>query len=198
MWGSPPRMRGKPKPCVADEQPGGITPAHAGKTFSPPPLARKHRDHPRACGENAAEMLSGSRLAGSPPRMRGKPASRALAGADAGITPAHAGKTMIRHPFLLPHPLQGSPPRMRGKHAVVGRDDRRGGITPAHAGKTPFRDVVSKVMGDHPRACGENSAMQASVATLPGSPPRMRGKPSHILTSPSASGITPAHAGKTP
>mgnify|MGYP000951020190 CR=1 FL=1 len=54
--GSPPRMRGKLKPRVADEASGGITPAHAGKTR---PATRCHqapRDHPRACGENGAAL----------------------------------------------------------------------------------------------------------------------------------------------
>ena len=30
------------------------------------------------------------------------------------------------------------------------------GITPAHAGKTRHRENSCALLGDHPRACGEN------------------------------------------
>ena len=91
--GSPPRMRGKLGGCVHPERAGGITPAHAGKT---PDERRQygHRgDHPRACGENMSLTCSSVSLAGSPPRMRGKPVAFYDAIRYGGITPAHAGKT---------------------------------------------------------------------------------------------------------
>ena len=53
--GSPPRMRGKaPRPFTPTE-PGGITPAHAGKRIQGSDLAAGGRDHPRACGEKFME-----------------------------------------------------------------------------------------------------------------------------------------------
>ena len=50
--GSPPRVWGKLRYLLLRRSPGGITPAHAGKT--PPVCASVPRraDHPRACGEN--------------------------------------------------------------------------------------------------------------------------------------------------
>ena len=72
--GSPPRMRGK----HGKKQEAGnyyrITPADAGKTCFPAPLDFRRPDHPRGCGENFDCAPVRSSIAGSPPRMRGKPA----------------------------------------------------------------------------------------------------------------------------
>ena len=35
------------------------------------------------------------------------------------------------------------------------------GITPAHAGKTDVLAVIGIIVGDHPRACGENTSERA-------------------------------------
>ena len=131
--GSPPRMRGKLKPAVADEVSGRITPAHAGKTRNSHSSTFRSRDHPRACGENLDLKLREIDMKGSPPRMRGKQSFTALILASPGITPAHAGKTRQAsrkcrsrwdHPRacgenLVEDPrargILGSPPRMRGK-----------------------------------------------------------------------------------
>ena len=86
--------------------------------------------------------------------MRGKRAFGFVEILETGITPAHAGKTLIDTPeFSLKedHPRAcgentdlpifwatrvGSPPRMRGKlYKRLCRSSLRG-ITPAHAGKT--------------------------------------------------------------
>ncbi len=88
--------------------------------------------------------------------MRGKERSEHRITVPAGITPAHAGKSILGFPGLVvngdhpracgekpippftQHPEQGSPPRMRGKvterlnHLYAIR------ITPAHAGKSVF------------------------------------------------------------
>ena len=51
MWGSPPHVRGKDIPELADVATIGITPACAGKS---PVCIIKHilgEDHPRMCGE---------------------------------------------------------------------------------------------------------------------------------------------------
>ena len=45
--------------------------------------------------------------------------------------------------------------------------------------------------------CGENVIIQASFFLFPGSPPRVRGKPSQIYLLLLYHGITPACAGKT-
>ena len=50
---------------------------------------------------------------------------------------------------------------------------------------------------DHPRGCGENTAIAASMPINIGSPPRMRGKPINWLSVAVSYRITPADAGKT-
>ena len=56
IQGSPPRMRGKVRWLSGLSGPPGITPAHAGKSYT---ATREHRcieDHPRACGEKAKKI----------------------------------------------------------------------------------------------------------------------------------------------
>ena len=50
--GSPPRMRGKHLRHFVQRASGGITPAHAGKTWGSGLIRFIAWDHPRACGEN--------------------------------------------------------------------------------------------------------------------------------------------------
>ena len=95
LWGSPPRMRGKlEKPCMP-ENPYGITPADAGKTYASANNSPIPRDHPRGCGENVFSPASVTSRQGSPPRMRGKPKSTSAPKARSRITPAGAGKTKM-------------------------------------------------------------------------------------------------------
>ncbi len=49
--GSPPHMRGKALYGVFEGLVGGITPAHAGKSFGLVIKFLRHGDHPRTCGE---------------------------------------------------------------------------------------------------------------------------------------------------
>ena len=91
----------------------------------------------------------------------------------------------------------GSPPRMRGKQNCPARRARLAGITPADAGKTPLRYSPVLRNEDHPRGCGENRLSDKPSRLKPGSPPRMRGKPSTTSKTSLRSGITPADAGKT-
>ena len=70
-----------------------ITPACAGKTSSAKGIVRVEKDHPRVCGENLNKMLHDLGIQGSPPRVRGKPYTVALAVTLSRITPACAGKT---------------------------------------------------------------------------------------------------------
>ena len=50
--GSPPRMRGKLTIFTTLNISAGITPAHAGKTYTRSFVVNQTQDHPRACGEN--------------------------------------------------------------------------------------------------------------------------------------------------
>ena len=92
--GSPPRMRGKQSVIIEQKFPARITPADAGKTSGAHELCSRPEDHPRGCGENPPSGLIRYTLAGSPPRMRGKPSLQPLAGITLRITPADAGKTL--------------------------------------------------------------------------------------------------------
>ena len=91
--GSPPRMRGKERNRISGLPQAGITPAYAGKSS----FLASHRsacwDHPRVCGEKALVFRPFLTYWGSPPRMRGKDHGLQHIAPDAGITPAHAGKS---------------------------------------------------------------------------------------------------------
>ena len=146
--------------------------------------------------------------------MRGKVLRSMFLQASSGITPAYAGKRASKKPagnssgdhprtcgekrvcLFLGLPLMGSPPHMRGKveNMAEKRTDRR--ITPAHAGKSPFQKMVTQIIADHPRTCGEKPwpAMPQDVGQ--GSPPHMRGKDLSLHSMTAGTRITPAHAGK--
>ena len=86
---------------------------------------------------------------------------------------------------------------MRGK-AVCNADRlRAGGITPAYAGKSGANRLQAGNAQDHPRVCGEKSAVSGCCAATSGSPPRMRGKVTASVGIAVAPGITPAYAGKS-
>ena len=146
-------MRGKGIPYSTAQKWSRITPAYAGKSRSqhlPPSLSW---DHPRLCGEKTVARMSEAWNRGSPPPMRGKVSILSKIIDFYRITPAYAGKRVIRsgfHKLFQDHPrlcgeklcfaccrglAAGSPPPMRGK--VL-----------AEFGKT------SKAW-DHPRLCGE-------------------------------------------
>ena len=133
LLGSPPHVRGKASFFGCSRPGDGITPAYAGKRFPTAALFRSSRDHPRVCGEKVSHCCTFSFQPGSPPRMRGKGIEPSAPVLPVGITPAYAGKSLMRsnatgtledHPRvcgektrLLVKPVQclGSPPRMRGK-----------------------------------------------------------------------------------
>ncbi len=105
--------------------------------------------------------------------MRGKGIADDEARAAVGITPACAGKSEKKVPFLPPHQDHprvcgekvlntfimvchvGSPPRMRGKVPKVCELRYIVGITPAYAGKRPKNNGIWRFRRDHPRVCGE-------------------------------------------
>mgnify|MGYP000531354914 CR=1 FL=1 len=86
---------------------------------------------------------------------------------------------------------------MRGKDPIIQNSVQISGITPAHAGKSVVSVDSHPQAGDHPRACGEKNSVDLIVTSVPGSPPRMRGKDGEGLHVTISGGITPAHAGKS-
>ena len=90
--GSPPRVRGKGYTGSAARPAGRITPACAGKSYSPPQGSKRQGDHPRVCGEKKDNPDEWSEVQGSPPRVRGKGIKRGCHSYQCGITPACAGK----------------------------------------------------------------------------------------------------------
>ena len=152
----------------------------------------------------------------SPPRVRGKAKNRCRSCPLTRITPACAGKrrSYIRTTALLrDHPrvcgekfwalvravmALGSPPRMRGKDVYTVLKINPSGITPAYAGKRQSWTSATWLQRDHPRVCGEKFPTSSLWQTVPGSPPRVRGKVISSLQCDFLSGITPAYAGKRP
>ena len=127
-------MRGKLLLGAVSLAESGITPADAGKTNPPCIVCGNSEDHPRGCGENRVRFWMISIIAGSPPRMRGKPPEKLPESLIKRITPADAGKTAKRDKVVVVQP--GSPPRMRGKRSLHRIVTMRRRITPADAGKT--------------------------------------------------------------
>ena len=152
--GSPPHVRGKAKRKLNVIVNGGITPACAGKSPAAAWPVSAAGDHPRMCGEKKRTGTAMAGDLGSPPHVRGKGTCSVRLDGVGGITPACAGKSVIKlqrlntegdHPrmcgekILLTQPteaIMGSPPHVRGKvkGAVSGAVNK--GITPACAGKS--------------------------------------------------------------
>ena len=92
LIGSPPRGRGKVLKKRSLTCWLGITPAWAGKRGQNYHYSERPQDHPRVGGEKFNNPLAAIKIAGSPPRGRGK----VLLVADflqiSRITPAWAGK----------------------------------------------------------------------------------------------------------
>ncbi len=152
--GSPPRVRGKEHAAAAAyKDTMQITPACAGKRAVSPCPAAPARDHPRVCGEKAAQLSDQARPWGSPPRVRGKVARKAPTCQANGITPACAGKRSVQRSGSA---AARDHPRVCGeKYASPGCTRERSRITPACAGKRRTAAFLSAGDGDHPRVCGE-------------------------------------------
>ena len=146
--------------------------------------------------------------------MRGKVPDLTKAAGQAGITPAHAGKSRplgvgrVRswdHPRVCGEKASlnariavpsGSPPRMRGKDSLRNESAPLVGITPAYAGKSRRPPRCCPAAWDHPRVCGEKLRTAVFGLPLMGSPPHMRGKAAVQGWMRATERITPACAGK--
>ena len=131
------------------------------------------------------------------------------------LIPACAGKTtcarvivsvMGAHPRVCGENKQnqtktlkmtGSSPRVRGKRRDRHRRAPGPRLIPACAGKTAERQPSYPEPRAHPRVCGENGCSLWLAEALPGSSPRVRGKPGLGTALASNIGLIPACAGKT-
>ena len=151
--GSPPRVRGTDALSQAESYLRGITPACAGNRLHNRTYQLRARDHPRVCGEQGAPRPGRLLYLGSPPRVRGTGARRALLWYDSGITPACAGNSC---PPASPGPsAPGSPPRVRGTGVATHMARLIDRITPACAGNRISIIIFHLLTQDHPRVCGE-------------------------------------------
>ena len=92
-----------------------ITPAYAGKTKGHGSGEAVAWDHPRVCGKNQNRGAAAGLGAGSPPRMREKRGTIERHRLKDGITPAYAGKTLLR---ILSGILSRDHPRVCGKNIL--------------------------------------------------------------------------------
>ena len=193
----------------------GLIPAHAGKTPTASAARSTPRAHPRSRGENRAYAQWACQLVGSSPLTRGKPASATNGVLAMRLIPAHAGKTgysprnvsaFWAHPrsrgenHRLTSGLEdagGSSPLTRGKHSLYECQYAQGGLIPAHAGKTAHRRPCRCSAWAHPRSRGENHSQTPALSQRRGSSPLTRGKRARCRSVGGASGLIPAHAGKT-
>ena len=86
---------------------------------------------------------------------------------------------------------------MRGKQYGKTSPNHPHRIIPAHAGQTRVLRFAIVLRLDHPRACGANLHTVTPRSNMPGSSPRMRGKPKADAGDVEARRIIPAHAGQT-
>ena len=91
----------------------------------------------------------------------------------------------------------GSSPLTRGKRPTVDGDLDLVRLIPAHAGKTHPTRPAPALPAAHPRSRGENTWAIESEADHSGSSPLTRGKQVRRLSHERATGLIPAHAGKT-
>ena len=95
--GSSPLTRGKPASGPAFGRGPGLIPAHAGKTVGWSHRQGISRAHPRSRGENDLTEPIIWEMPGSSPLTRGKHEKPNEGACNAGLIPAHAGKTCARH-----------------------------------------------------------------------------------------------------
>ena len=213
--GSSPLTRGKPISTRSNASPTGLIPAHAGKTEIARAEDVNSKAHPRSRGENGVVNVSQSAIAGSSPLTRGKLTWSSRSAADAGLIPAHAGKTLLpsrsmhrmrAHPrsrgengfiYRSEASAHGSSPLTRGKPTILITVSVFIGLIPAHAGKTQRPGLLDLRLRAHPRSRGENGQRSAAYFAAQGSSPLTRGKLEPGLAAGVVAGLIPAHAGKT-
>ena len=192
--GSSPLTRGKRRLRRKAPKLLGLIPAHAGKTVSQKLKQMRFWAHPRSRGENTRPRRAVPIHVGSSPLTRGKRAWDWCEDGDAGLIPAHAGKTRDSRamwPGPRAHPRsrgenwiaasrswcpRGSSPLTRGKPFSFLFTIATRGLIPAHAGKTYSPIEPPRRERAHPRSRGENLPLTVSLSHSRGSSPLTRGK----------------------
>ncbi len=211
--GSSPRVRGTGRGVGYRAGAARIIPAGAGNSATSALREESDPDHPRGCGEQAAQQPDQPGAAGSSPRVRG---TVSHAGADVTlqrIIPAGAGNSRVRDECacaVADHPRgcgeqkrleqrdlnrRGSSPRVRG---TVGGDMSvrvRRRIIPAGAGNRESEIMQCSASADHPRGCGEQVDPAGMCSPRVGSSPRVRGTVSRYRLRAAPMRVIPAGAG---
>ena len=213
--GSSPLTRGKLTVTMRAGTPGGLIPAHAGKTPRSHEVSHPAWAHPRSRGENETDRVGVSWSAGSSPLTRGKLDHVIPISQEPGLIPAHAGKTRSadidqvgcrahprsrgenRRAAVLPRNRGGSSPLTRGKPRARATTALSARLIPAHAGKTKSCGISLRAPPAHPRSRGENISASSAAVSMVGSSPLTRGKHAHPRRRQNVQRLIPAHAGKT-
>ena len=213
--GSSPLSRGIRRSRRKILHPGGIIPALAGNTSSPPSRKPPTGDHPRSRGEYDQSRRDPEMPQGSSPLSRGILPLDEWHQRHPRIIPALAGNTKPRpsrrsqpadHPrsrgeysvnTTHANPTAGSSPLSRGILGPVATPDPAGGIIPALAGNTQNRYRRRGRVSDHPRSRGEYGNRIRIGFLQWGSSPLSRGIQFHASVCHGHCGIIPALAGNT-
>ena len=208
-------MRSRQARYAHNHPTGGITSACAEQTACGARSIFAATDHLRVCGADTAWNIAQECAAGSPPRVRSRPAWRVPARLAGGITSACAEQTptMSRvtvlvwdhlrvcgaDAWLIPRsvPNTGSPPRVRSRRFNVGIHIIDHGITSACAEQTITHSQCPAAGRDHLRVCGADCEVAAALVAIWGSPPRVRSRLILHVQRPVAFGITSACAEQT-
>ncbi len=213
--GSSPRLRGTLLRCSSPASPSRIIPAPAGNTSQGNAYDLQVSDHPRACGEHPLPRRAKRGRFGSSPRLRGTLVPHSQLGFRRRIIPAPAGNTSAPQPNAATHQdhpracgehgklaalinyYNGSSPRLRGTRRPPRRQPMVRRIIPAPAGNTYRPKALYGMTTDHPRACGEHSALVLMQRGRCGSSPRLRGTRGCGIRPGAGGRIIPAPAGNT-
>ena len=192
-----------------------IIPALAGNTIGCLCNVQPAKDHPRSRGEYVPVSEECGLGLGSSPLSRGIPLRPPPRAGGAGIIPALAGNTGLRHDdprSRTDHPRSrgeyvspaldalrdvGSSPLSRGIHPLISNVAGITRIIPALAGNTDVQDSAASPHWDHPRSRGEYGDVLDLPRRTPGSSPLSRGIPRSVLLVWLVVGIIPALAGNT-
>ena len=195
MYGSSPRVRGKPDQRRDPVRRERIIPARAGQTR----WCREYRipkpDHPRACGANLSTSSNSNSSAWIIPARAGQTVWGGQRGASRADHPRACGANSSASAVTVT--LPGSSPRVRGKQRASRQPDEHVRIIPARAGQTSPCCPHAIGSSDHPRACGANVVVSECHDCVSGSSPRVRGKRDVPVRIRVRARIIPARAGQT-